>query len=209
MLAHLGLVSVPKRIFTKLDRRLELTVEEEAVLERATSLSASLVKGLPRLEQVQHAIVWGRLRYDGAGSAPDSPVGDALPLASRLLRLCADLDRLTLRGLSDAEAFAVLRMDAGAYDPVLLAAAGGRGNTTRAVGFVSIAELRREMVIAADVTSSAGRLLIGRGTPVTAGLVERLRNHLENGTFSGSVLVETGAGPDRRLPHRDLSGHRR
>lgn len=191
MLAHLGLVSVPRPVLDKLDRGAELTAAEQETLDRSAAVSARLLTGVPRLEPVHQAVACSRLRFDGVGSPPGSPTGEDLPLAARLLRIATDLERATTGGLSEADALAVLRRDEGAYDPALLdAAAQGRRGGARDLRLVGVAELRRNMTVAADVTSSSGALLIGRGSPITAGVVERLRNHEENGNLPGRILVE-------------------
>ena len=79
--------------------------------------------------------------------------------------MATDLDRATTSGMSEPDAVALLRTDAGAYDPALLEAAGtGRPASSRNLQLVTVGELRREMTIAADVVSKSGALLIGRGS---------------------------------------------
>lgn len=191
MLAHLGLVSVPRSVLDKLDRGAPLSEAESQALDRAPEVSARLVAGVSRLEPVHHAIACSRLRHDGQGSPAGAPVGGEIPLASRLLRLATDLERATTGGLAEDDALMLLRRDEGAYDPALLeAAARGSRATARNLQLVKVPELRRGMTVAADITSVSGALLIGRGSPITAGVVERLRNHEENGSLPGRILVE-------------------
>ncbi|MCW2778217.1 MAG: response regulator receiver [Frankiales bacterium] len=196
MLAHLGLVSLPRPVLDKLDRGRPLSESEAASVARVPSVSARLLAGVPRLEPVHEAVACSRLRYDGRDSPTGSPLRDGLPLAARLLRLAADLDAALTSGLEETEALVLLRSDAGAYDPELLAAAGkGGGQDGRDLRLVGVADLQRSMTIASDVVSSTGALLIGRGSSVTAGVVERLRCHEENGSLTGRILVEVTAAP--------------
>ncbi|MCW2606815.1 MAG: response regulator receiver [Frankiales bacterium] len=200
MLAHLGLVSLPRTVLDKLDRGRALTEAETASVARVPTVSARLLAGIPRLEPVHEAVACSRLRYDGRGSPVGSPLHDGLPLASRLLRLATDLDSALTSGLAEAEALTLLRSDAGAYDPALLEAAGKGGREgSRDLRLVRVAELQRTMTIASDVVSASGALLLGRGSAVTAGVVERLRAHEDNGSLTGRILVET-AGPEPALP---------
>ena len=117
-------------------------------------------------------------------------MGEDLPLAARLLRLATDLDARPLRGLSDGTPCAAAARRRRLRPALLDAAARGRRGGARNLQPGGVAELQRTMTIAADVLSSSGALLIGRGSSVTAGVVERLRNHEENGNLPGRLLVE-------------------
>jgi response regulator RpfG family c-di-GMP phosphodiesterase len=190
-LAHLGTVSLPRRVLEKLEQRQELTADEQAMLDRIPDLSARLIAGIPRLEPVQAAVAASPLRYDGRGTPNGGPVGPDLPLAARLLRLATPLDGLLTAGMPPPEAVSLLARDAGAFDPALLEAARATGGSAkRNLQMLSVAQLQRGMIVAVDVKSTTGTLLIGRGSPVTAGLVERLRNHIDSGNLRGSIVVE-------------------
>ncbi|MCW2666485.1 MAG: response regulator receiver protein [Frankiales bacterium] len=190
-LTHLGTVSLPRAVLDKLDRDQDLLPDEQAMVERVPALSARLLNGIPRLEAVQAAVTASPLRFDGRGSPCGEPTGAELPLSSRLLRLAGDLDRLISGGMPAADAVNVLAQDPGAYDPDLLAAARVTGGSAkRNLQMLPIDRLERGMIIAVDVTSASGALLIGRGSTVTAGLVEHLSNHKESGSFRGTIVVE-------------------
>lgn len=190
-LAQLGVVSLPQRVLDKVARAGALEEDEQAMLDGVPALSVRILAGIPRLDGVQAAILASALRYDGRGAAAGVPVGAALPLAARLLRLASDLDRLTASGVPDAEAVGTLESDAEAYDPELLQAASALGGAgRRRLASCTLDDLRRGMTVAVDVTSTSGALLIGRGSQVTAGLVARLRNHEDNGSFRGRVVVD-------------------
>jgi hypothetical protein len=125
------------------------------------------------------AIRYSRKGFDGSGQPEDDPASGAqLPLGSRLLRLLHDYDALTVRGTPAAEALATLGTRTGAYDPALLTAlttVALAADATEVHG-VLLADLRPGMLLATDVTSLTGVLLVKGGQEVTVSLITRLKN---------------------------------
>jgi hypothetical protein len=77
----------------------------------------------------------------------------------------------------------------GCYDPELLATFTGlRGATSDAVREIQARHLVLGMVLARDVFSKGGVLLVARGFEVTPGLVERFRNQAP-GTIQEPICV--------------------
>jgi hypothetical protein len=138
-----------------------------AVVERIISL-------IPRLETVQAALKYQDRPFESTDGGPQQ---QAIPIGSRILKALSDLGIEETRSLDAAHALAVLRSHRGRYDPAVLdaiaAICGPRAPETREV---NLRELEVGMVLASDVMTRSSMLLVARGHPVTAQLIERLRN---------------------------------
>lgn len=125
-------------------------------------------------------------RYDGAGF-PDKLAGDAIPLGARILAVANDYDAVQLgmvsgRRLSSAEAMEYIVQGRGTrYDPrVVDAFRLGIGNPetlldrSRARSVPSL-ELEAGMMLARDVITKDGLLLLAREHTLDEKLIEKLR----------------------------------
>jgi response regulator RpfG family c-di-GMP phosphodiesterase len=180
MLSHLGAVTLPPAVLTKLDAGRPLTEEEAEMVGRVPGISRDLVRTIPRLEGVAEAIGWHLARYDGQGSGIGVPRGEELPLAARILRLAADFDAGMSQRPSVQATISALRADAGAYDPRALAAlvtAHDVADTQAPPRDVGVDDLEPGMVVFDDVYTTEGVLLISRGTEVTDALILRIENY--------------------------------
>jgi response regulator RpfG family c-di-GMP phosphodiesterase len=192
MLAHLGAVTLPPTVLAKLDAGRPLDEDERDMEARVPQLSRDLVAAIPRLEVVAQSIGWQRARYDGKGSAPGVPAGDALPLAARMLRLAADFEAGVSQRPSVQTTLSALQADAGAYDPRLLDALVGchdDADPEAPPRDVDVMDLDEGMVIFDDILTTDGVLLIGRGTVVTDALIHRLENYADQGRVTASIRV--------------------
>jgi response regulator RpfG family c-di-GMP phosphodiesterase len=196
-LALLGAVALPSEVHAKLDGGRPLTEDEQAMVDRVPQLSRDLVAAIPRLESVAEAIGWQSARFDGAGARIGAPTGVQLPLGARILKVALDFERGMSQQRSVQRTIAVLRADAGAYDPAVLDALA-RAHDSEDVGLtprdVTIDELVPGLVVFDDIVTSTGVLLVGRGAEVTSALVERLENFSAQGRIGTTVRV-TGGTP--------------
>jgi response regulator RpfG family c-di-GMP phosphodiesterase len=181
MLSQIGTVTLPSELVEKHYGGKPLMHAERAAVERLPRIAGDLVANIPRMEEVRDILYDLGLRYDGVGTQPGRPVGDAIPWQSRLLRLVLDLDLLESQGMQRTAALAVLRDRQGWYDPALyeaLVSLHGEGDSERQVLELELGAIRPGMVFAEDVHSTTGILLIARGQEVSERLVERVRNLL-------------------------------
>jgi FixJ family two-component response regulator len=140
--------------------------------ERLPIVASRLLAQIPRLEAV-------RVLLHHAGPSEVAGGAEAGSRPANLLRVAVDYELLESHGLDPELALATMRGRIGRYDAEILealASALGARETGRELREVRIAELHDAMVLATDVTSTAGRLLVARGAPVTATLVARLRS---------------------------------
>ena len=176
-LSQLGCIQLPPAVAEKLSDGQPLTPAEQAMADRVPALADQLLARIPRLEPVREIVAAQRRRFDGRDVAAAAR-GKGLPLGARMLRLAIDLDELESGALTGAEALAVLQGRAGEYDPVLLEALEAEVGQQRAaeVAEVPLSHVKAGQVLAADVRSTSGVLLVARGYTVSQGLLLRLQN---------------------------------
>jgi len=100
-----------------------------------------------------------------------------IPLGGRILKILVDFDQLEYSGKSTQEALDILRERQGWYDPQVLNVL--EKVLSRKSGFelreLRVDELEMGMLLAEDVQSQKGMLLISQGQEVTPVMVTRLR----------------------------------
>jgi response regulator RpfG family c-di-GMP phosphodiesterase len=176
-LSQLGCLQLPDAVAEKLYRGLPLGPAEQAEADRVPALADQLLAHIPRLEPVREILANQRRSWDGAGDPFGRMRGEAIPVGARLLRLAVDLDTLQASGLTGPQALAALQARAGAYDPRLLEALAEivGEETACAVQELALVALQPGMVLATDVVSGTGVLLVARGYTVSQSLLVRLQ----------------------------------
>jgi response regulator RpfG family c-di-GMP phosphodiesterase len=186
MLSQLGAVTLPPATAEKLHRGRALDEAEQALVDQLPEIAERLLGRIPRLDPVREIVRWQGRRFDGRERRP-GPGGQQIPLGSRILRVTIDDDAFRAAGLSPVDAAVALRTHAGRYDPAILnalvehrraqaeAEAAIRKPTT-----IRGDELCVGMVLAADVRTVDGVLLVAAGNEVRPGLLERIRNFRTN-----------------------------
>ena len=186
MLSQLGCFMVPEEAFLKMYRGEELRGEEKQLMDMHPSIAAQLIRHIPRLESIAEIIIYQEKHYDGSGFPIDSVSGEKIPIESRILKVALDFDLLLYRKYSPSEAYELMAKRQGVYDPKILpilkkiAHIQSEYETT----MVKIEELKEGMIIAEDVFTIDGRLLIRQGYEVSAPLIEKLKN------FAKTIGVE-------------------
>jgi len=196
MLAQLGTVTLPPVILDQLHRGGRLSPVEQQVVDRMPELSAQILAGIPRFDEVRRIVRYQHQRYDGRTGPAVNLAGAAIPLGTRILRAATDYDMLEAGGKDPVTALRVLRQREGTYDPDvldalarLLAVQEDADDAER----LSVTDLRAGMILAADLRTSNGVLLCGRGQVVTVALLERLTNW--SAQLPSKILVERSPDP--------------
>jgi response regulator RpfG family c-di-GMP phosphodiesterase len=173
-----GLIGVPKQLL-EVDEKV-LRENEKAVLMHAPVLAQSLFSSIDTLRQAGLLIRSHRERYDGAGY-PDRLKGEEIPFGSRVIALCRVFDDAR-HGRHGPH------MNTNALEPIM--SERGRGLDPAVVdgfiGFlkswkeekakeaVSINELGEGMTLAENLMTVKGRLLVAKGTRLSAELIEKI-----------------------------------
>ncbi|HET6336369.1 MAG TPA: response regulator [Polyangiales bacterium] len=168
-LSQVGAVTLSPAVASKLYHGARLTPEEQAAVARLPTFAIELLSTIPRLEPLCDLIAVGF-----AGEPNKVPASTE----AQILKLCAQFDALSTTMKSGAEAAARLQADSRGYDPQVLQAffaiinAEEQGGSLHEIG---VSELRDGMVLAEDLYSSTGTLLLARGQRVRGNVIARLQ----------------------------------
>jgi response regulator RpfG family c-di-GMP phosphodiesterase len=184
LLVHLGAVTLPPETAEKLYAGARLTPGEQDMVDRIPRLTRRILENIPRLEGVLEILDNYRRPYNARGAGP------SLPLGARILRIALDHDELDARCADNEVALAAMRSRGLVYDPDLLRVLErvlGASDVPR-VHEIKSAQLRPGMMLARDVRSSSGGLLIARGHTATEHLIASLLN-LRSGSIREPLIV--------------------
>ncbi len=121
MLSPLGEALMPREILSRYRSAKTLTDEQRELLARAPEQSRDLLKNIPQLDKIADILYYSGRGYDGSGFPKDGPVGSAIPLNSRILKILTDLWYASPDTGVDLAAFEALNINGRQYDPKLLA----------------------------------------------------------------------------------------
>jgi response regulator RpfG family c-di-GMP phosphodiesterase len=177
MLSQLGCVSVTEEVLRKVYTGQKLNQEEQQIYGMHPSVAASLISNIPRLEDVAEMILHQMDEFDSVPSLPEG---------ARMLKIIIDYDELTQAGGVKNEVIAELKRRTGRYDPAVLESFEyvvfqEEGYLPRSL---DLKELKIGMILAADVKTTAGKLLMVEGAEITEATLSRLR------TFQSSFGVQ-------------------
>ncbi len=188
LLVNLGAVTLPPETAEKLYAGAALTPGEQEMVDRIPDQTRRILGNIPRLEGVIEILKnYPRATGHARALGDMSEVSDG----SRILRMALDFDDLEARGADRDIALSTLQGRGSAYDANLLdalARAVGRSPAHVTVREIRTGQLRAGMMLASDIRSDTGSLLIARGHTATEQLVTRLMN-LRVGSIREPLLV--------------------
>jgi response regulator RpfG family c-di-GMP phosphodiesterase len=185
LLAQLGAVTLPPETAERLYAGTTLAPSEQAMVDQVPDVTQRILEHIPRLEGVLEILSNYSRPYSEHGA------GRSLPMGARILRLAVDYDALEAHGSEPAVALGILRSRGTLYDLDLvemLTTLVGDHDGPRNVAATSLAGLRPGMMLADDVRSASGNLLIARGHVATEQLIARLMN-LNTGSVREPLMV--------------------
>jgi response regulator RpfG family c-di-GMP phosphodiesterase len=211
LLSQTGCVMLPESILAKVCSGAELTPEESALYKAHPKVGRDLIASIPRLEAVAAIIAYQEKGFDGSGVPDDGKRGQEIPLGARILKVALDFDELEYQGLPGRKALARMQHRPGRYDPAVLDVLTGLVlvDARMEIKELSLRDLMAPleitantdptharngtygggqlapMVLAEDMLSNKGVLMLSRGQKITLALLQRLRN-----LACGSVIRE-------------------
>jgi response regulator RpfG family c-di-GMP phosphodiesterase len=183
LLARIGSVTVPPFVAAKVRQGEPLTEAEGEMWQRVPETSYALLRNIPRLEPVAEIVRSQHKHYAGGGVPEGTLAGEGIPRGARMLKVLLDLSDIEARNVSRAGAFTLMLRQAGRYDPQILAAArrclAEDEQTAPETPSVSIplGKLAPGHVLAEDIRTTDGKVLLTAGRRLTDVLLERLHNY--------------------------------
>jgi len=183
LLHDIGLIGVPDTLLAKTVAR--YTPQEIALFHRHAAIGEQALMPLEEMQVVATLIRAHHERFDGQGF-PDKRAGNDIPLGARILAIVDTFDdlqngHLVETSLSIQEARTVIRHSRGTqFDPEVLdvflhITEPERAKAPPAHVVITSAQLEPDMVLAKDLVSTTGVLMLTAGQPVNALLIRRIR----------------------------------
>jgi response regulator RpfG family c-di-GMP phosphodiesterase len=204
MLSQIGCITVPEDTLTKVYEGKSLLAEELSMLQAHPRVGRDLISRIPRLEPVAEIIAHQEMKFSDVESPHDSTLGTPVPAAARILKLALDFDKLIEAKLSRSEAYSEIERRGDWYQPSVVEALRkivDGSQTLYDTVYIKVSEMTLEMILAADVMSVKGEVLVANGQDVTLSLRMRLENFLARGDIEEPIKVlvprdATGFGND-------------
>ncbi|MDP0499641.1 MAG: response regulator [Verrucomicrobiota bacterium JB022] len=189
-LKNIGMLSVHRDLILRFrNRRGELTDDEVTRIEHTPIYAQSLASFVDHLKDVGVTIRAQYERWDGKGF-PDGLAGNLIPRPARFLQVAVFYVEC---GLSREDALAMILDESGArFAPEavqIFVEATRPARLPRTLRELSPAELRTGMVLAKDVYSAAGLLLIPAGKTLDQHLIKKVRDINEACELNHRLIV--------------------
>ena len=193
LLSPLGRLTIAPRL---LHRTSPMTKEERNLLERVPEFGARLIRRIPRLEQVAEMVLYQSKGFDGSGFPFGSVQGKEIPFGARILKPLADVIR-DEQNWDLGYALDRLLTNGACYDPEILLVVKdflegemGLNAIDRAPGIqVPLDQLKEGQVLAAQVVTEEGMIVLLPGIRLSAGHIQLLQNLSELLNLREPVLI--------------------
>jgi FixJ family two-component response regulator len=191
MLSAVGYVVLPGDVAAKLNAGLSLEAAERDMVSRVPAVIERVISHIPRLDLVREV-----LSHQGlANASPAIKGARSQPTGARILKIVHDLSRAEATEGSTEAALAFLRAHRDDYDKALFEAmTSACSPRPPEVKPLELRDVQTGMVLASDVKSRTGMLLVTQGQRVTQQLLERLRNFDARVGVIGPLLCEVANG---------------
>ncbi|MBI5642487.1 MAG: response regulator [Deltaproteobacteria bacterium] len=205
LLHNIGLVGIPREILEKEDEALSET--ERAVFYQNPVLAQDLLSQLDLLRQVGIIIRSHMEKHNGCGY-PDGLRGDEIHIGSKIIAVCKTYDNLRHRGkkpLLAADVIHFIEEHTGqSFDPEVVASfldfikdwkeetlyQGINASNVKPLYLtLELEDMRAGMSLARDITTSKGRLLVTKGTVLSAAIIDKVVNFNRLDPIIEHVLV--------------------
>jgi response regulator RpfG family c-di-GMP phosphodiesterase len=178
-LSQLGCITIAPDIVRKRYAGHLLSDDEYEAFVAHAIVGSDILSTIPRLDTVADAVRYQEKNFNGTGYPDDKISGEKIPLGARLLKVIIDYDLLESSGSAASEALSQMRKRAGHYDPAVLSALGTilKRDTNLVTRTYRIAVLADGMLLADDIYTKAGILLVSKGQETTLSVRKHLMNY--------------------------------
>ncbi|GAB4317507.1 MAG: response regulator [Candidatus Zixiibacteriota bacterium] len=191
MLSQIGALLLPQPLLKKVLEGKKLEPNEQALFDKHPSVGRKLIVNIPRLEPIGEIIALQNVRFDEANTGTGTPTGYDLPLPARVLKVALDFDEQLTRGNTQTESLAILQSRESWYDPDILAALARlvKLESSFKVARLYVKDVTATMILAENVLTSDGQLLIAKGFELTDSMIQRLQHYSANSQLKEPICV--------------------
>ncbi len=202
MLSQVGALLLPQPVLKKVLAGEKLTAGEQELFDKHPNVGRNLVTNIPRLEPVGEIIALQNVRFDGSNASTAQPTHYDLPLPARVLKVALDFDEQVSRGNTQTESLAVLQSNEAWYDPDILSALARlvKLESSYKVARLYMKDVKSGMILAENVFTADGQLLIAKGFELTDSMIQRLQHYSSNGQLREPVCVIMPAAVEAQAP---------
>lgn len=164
----------------------------DEMLEKHARISANLIRPIPKLNEVADIIAMQRVRYelpevlDMGSVLPDNNTSVQQAVQASVLRIAVDYRKALIDCIYDkSKAFNNHIANKEKYDTRMIEACrkhafdglgASASNESRTAKNVTLDELQPGMCVREDVVSNEGKLLLAKGSPLTAVAIAKLKD---------------------------------
>lgn len=192
MLSHIGFVTIPGETLEKIYHGRQLSEKEQRMFDEHPMHGSKLLRSIPRLENVAEGVLYQEKRFDGSGFPRDLKKGRNIPLAARILKVLLDFDLHMTTGKTAEQALIAMIQNAKAYDADVLSTLNNLYLNAAYGGLeklMLITDLKPGLILARDVRTTNGQLLLTKDLEITDVILQRLANFYDSGNLEGAVPV--------------------
>lgn len=191
LLSQIGCITLPENVSRKIASGQSLNNEEYQLYKTHPDVGSGLLARIPRMQEVVDCIRYQEKNYDGTGMPHGAIKGRDIPLSARILKVALDFDRGDAAGLLATKNLSRLQRQSKWYDPDILEALNKIiiGEAPVRLCKMTVNNLKQGMVLAEDVKTNDGLLLLAKGLVMTSSALQRLANFHDNGQIPGVVMI--------------------
>lgn len=192
MLSRIGGLTLPPTTMHKILTGIELTDEEKKLAESVPAVSAHLMENIPRLDKVAAMVRLQGVAFSEINGEPYQIHDDRARVGGHLLKVANALETKIAEGLSLSSALEDLKRKPREYDPRLIALLSDVEpvNKTQTIAVnLDVGDMRPGMLLAEDVCTHSGAVLVKKGFEVTESILIRLRNYSKSHIINEPIRV--------------------
>jgi response regulator RpfG family c-di-GMP phosphodiesterase len=193
MMSQLGCVTLHPETIEAVYAGRPLPRDEQTRFDAHPGVAHDLLAKIPRMEPVAWMIAHQNDSAPSKGDAANLEIAD-MQLGANLLRATLAFDELVRKGVSESEAAKCLSREHKDFDPRILQALVESDATIAQteVHTCTLEELSPVgMVLAEELRTTTGVLLVAKGQEVTAALILKLKSFLEKGAIGSTVVISS------------------
>ena len=181
MLSQIGCIAISPETIEKIFSGRQVLVEEEEAYKRHPQIGYELISKIPRLEEVAEIIARQQDLQKNTGFQGDEQAQRLIQMGSRILKLVLAYEKLTYSGKSSVDALAELKKSEREYGPKLLEGFSRIVESEPKTAQMKVQKIYPRdiavgMVLAKDIITSSGSVLVKAGTKINPFLFEILHN---------------------------------
>ena len=180
LLSQIGCVGIPGDIIDKRLRGVKITLQEEEIYNSQAEIGKSLLKNIPRLENIAESIALQFKTFSDIDLLKSSFEDERIILNAKMLRLLNDYFFLIEQGNESQRALKYIIEEKNLYDPVILQALEAELLGVQdgyIVESVNLNELKEGMELAADLYDKSNFKLLPKGVRLSDIYIVKITNY--------------------------------